>query len=210
MAYIQTDAPINHGNSGGPLVDLDGYVVGINTFILSDAGGSEGLGFAIPAPVLNFVYRDLRQYGHVHRTEIKAVAQTVTPVLAAGLGLERSWGVVISDVTPGSLAEAAGLKIRDLVLTVDGRPITGLPGWAAALSLHPSGEVLTMEVLRGSTKVSLNIPALQHHDPIDQLSALVEPENRIGRLGIFATDFDQKLQALVPDARLSTGVVVVA
>src|SRR5712692_8666199 len=82
MIYVQTDAPINPGNSGGPLVDMEGEVVGINTFILSESGGSEGLGFAIPARVVNFVYGSLRRYGHVHRVEIGAGAQTITPTLA--------------------------------------------------------------------------------------------------------------------------------
>ena len=78
MVYIQTDAPINPGNSGGPLVDMDGHVVGINTFILSGSGGSEGLGFAIPARIVHFVYESLRRYGHVHRSEIESGAQTIT------------------------------------------------------------------------------------------------------------------------------------
>ena len=72
LNYVQTDAPINPGNSGGPLVDMNGYVVGINTFILSQSGGSEGLGFAIPARVVRFVYQSLRKYGHVHHVEIGA------------------------------------------------------------------------------------------------------------------------------------------
>ena len=210
MAYIQTDAPINHGNSGGPLVDLDGYVVGINTFILSETGGNEGLGFAIPAAVVNAAYNDLKRYGHVHRTEIKAVAQTITPTLSAGLKLQRNWGVIISDVTPDGPADQAGVKVQDIVLTVDGRSITGLPGLTASLYLHPADEVLTMEVLRGANTLSLNIPALQYHDPIDQLEGLIDANNRIGRLGIFAADFDEKLHSLVGDARVPGGVVVVA
>ena len=116
MIYIQTDAPINPGNSGGPLVDTDGYVVGINTFILSEAGGSEGLGFAIPARIVRFVYESLCKYGHVHRIEVKAAAQTITASLAKGLGLARNWGVVIDDVMPGGPAEAAGLKVGDIVV----------------------------------------------------------------------------------------------
>ena len=78
MVYIQTDAPINPGNSGGPLVDSEGYLIGINTFILSSGGGSEGLGFAIPARIVSFVYESLRKYGHVDRIEVKAGAQTIT------------------------------------------------------------------------------------------------------------------------------------
>src|SRR5579864_6227672 len=74
ITYLQTDAPINPGNSGGPLVDMNGSVVGINTFILSQGGGSEGLGFAIPSRVVDFVYNSLRQHGHVHRVEIGAAA----------------------------------------------------------------------------------------------------------------------------------------
>ena len=119
MFYIQTDAPINPGNSGGPLVDTEGYVIGINTFILSEGGGSEGLGFAIPARIVKFVYESLRKYGHVHRIEIKAGAQTITPTLANGLALAQSWGVVIDDVTPGGPADAAGLQIGDIVLRAD-------------------------------------------------------------------------------------------
>src|ERR1700690_3785460 len=79
LTYIQTDAPINPGNSGGPLVDMNGAVIGINTFILSQGGGSEGLGFAIPARVVDFVYHSLRNHGHVHRVEIGAGAQEITP-----------------------------------------------------------------------------------------------------------------------------------
>ena len=208
MLYIQTDAPINPGNSGGPLVDLDGYVIGLNTFILSQGGGSEGLGFAIPARIINFVYEHLRKYGHVHRTEIQANAQNITPTLAAGLGLAQNWGVVISDVAPDGPADAAGLKIKDIVISADGRPILGLPGLTAALYLHPPDEVLTLEVLRGSEKMALNLPALQHHDKADQLGDLIDPNNRINSLGIYVMDFDDRLRAAMPDVRISSGVVV--
>src|SRR6266849_3566813 len=189
MVYVQTDAPINHGSSGGPLVDLDGYVVGLNTFILSEGGGSEGLGFAIPADAIKFVYEELRKYGHVHRTEIQAGAQEITPTLAAGLGLAQNWGVVISDVEPGGGAEEAGLEVQDVVIAVDGHPILGLPGLTAALYLHPPDEKLAVDVLRGSRSISLNISAMQDPDPMDRLADLVDTKNRIGRLGIFSLDF---------------------
>src|SRR5207244_1702500 len=109
LVYIQTDAPINPGNSGGALVDGDGMLVGINTFIITRSGGSEGLGFAIPANIVQFVYRELRSYGHVHRSIIGVQAQEITPLLAQALGLPRNWGVILSDVVPGGPAAAAGL-----------------------------------------------------------------------------------------------------
>src|SRR6202453_3943000 len=96
--YIQTDAPINPGNSGGPLVNTDGNLVGINTFILTESGGSQGLGFAIPSSVVEFVYHELRKYGRVHRSIIGAQLQDITPDLAAGLSLKKERGVVVTDV----------------------------------------------------------------------------------------------------------------
>src|SRR5579864_7660175 len=101
LVYIQTDAPINPGNSGGPLVNVDGEVVGVNTFILSQSGGNEGLGFAIPSGIVNVIYRQLRKYGHLHRTEIGVSLQSVSPLLATALKLPRNYGVIISDVLPG-------------------------------------------------------------------------------------------------------------
>jgi serine protease Do len=211
MVYIQTDAPINAGNSGGPLVDLDGYVVGLNTFILTQGGGSEGLGFAIPADAVRFVYQELKKYGHVHRTEIQAGVQEVTPTLAAGLGLVQNWGVVVSDIEPGGPANKAGLEVQDVVIAVDGHPITGLPGLTASLYLHPPDEEVTVVVLRGSQKLSLKILAIEHRDDMDQLADLVDPKNRIGGLGVFAVDFKPQLPSVVVhDVRVPSGVVVVA
>jgi serine protease Do len=209
MVYIQTDAPINPGNSGGPLIDLDGYVVGLNTYILTEGGGSEGIGFAIPARIVQFVYENLRKYGHVHRTEIQAGAQEITPTLAEGLGLSQDWGVIISDVTDDGPGAAAGLKVNDIIYSVDDRQIVGLPGFSAALYLHPPDEPLHLEVVRGSSRVSLMVPALQHYDKEDDLAVLVDPKNFIGRLGVFVIDFDDKLRAALPEAHVS-GVVVAA
>jgi len=101
-------------------------VVGINT-LKSSESGSEGLGFAIPAALVNFDYLNLRSYGHVQRVAIGARVQNITPRLAAGLGLARSWGPIISDTLPGGAAEAAGLQIGDIVVAIDDRPVLNLP-----------------------------------------------------------------------------------
>jgi serine protease Do len=211
MVYIQTDAPINPGNSGGPLVDMDGYVLGINTMILSQGGGSEGLGFAIPARVVRFVYQSLRKYGHVHRVEIEAGAQNVTPELAEGLGLAQSYGVIVSDVTPGGPAEAAGLKIGDIVISADDRRTDTLPALTGAMYLHPLDQVMKLVVLRGKERKTLEVPVLEHRDAMDKLMDAVNPEKSlVHRLGILAIDLDSRIRAAVGELRIPSGVVVVA
>jgi len=123
MIYVQTDASINPGNSGGPLVDAEGRMVGLNTLILSQSGGNEGIGFAAPSHIVRAVYEQLRKSGRVRRGVIGVRAQTITPSLAAGLGLVFDRGIVLSDVTPAGPAEAAGLRPGDIVLALDGKPM---------------------------------------------------------------------------------------
>ena len=208
--YIQTDAPINPGNSGGPLVDMEGYVVGLNTFILSEAGGSEGLGFAIPARVVNFVYQNLRKYGHVHRSVIGAQAQTITPTLAAGLGLARNYGVIISDIKPDGPAEAAGLKVSDIVLAADDRRIETLPAFTSALYLHPADQVLKLDVLRGDEKKTFHIPVLEEKDQMDQIADLANATtDLVPQLAILGISVDDRIRSMVPDLRRPSGVIVV-
>ena len=211
MIYLQTDAPINPGNSGGPLVDMEGNVVGINTFILSQGGGSEGLGFAIPARIVKFVYASLRKYGHVHRVEIQAQAQTITPTLAAGLGLAQTFGVIISDVMPGGPADTAGLKVQDIVLTADGRRIETLPAFAGALYLHPVDDLLKLEVMRGDERKTLYVPVVEKKDQMDSLINLADPQNNlVPRLGILAIELNDQLRSALGTLRIPSGVVVVA
>jgi serine protease Do len=213
LTYIQTDAPINPGNSGGPLVDMNGDVVGINTFILSQGGGSEGLGFAIPARIVDFVYHSLRKYGHVHRVEIGAVAQEITPTLAEGLHLAQHWGVIIADIKADGPAAAAGLQVQDIVLSADDRRIETLPQLSSALYLHRLDQVLKLEVLRGDVnkneKKILYVPAIEQRDPMDQLFDAADPEKSlVPRLGILAVDLTADLRSQIGSTRISSGVVV--
>src|SRR5215831_16765613 len=176
MVYIQTDAPINPGNSGGPLIDRDGNLIGINTFIFTSGGGSEGLGFAIPQPIVRFVYEELRAHGHVRTITIGANPQPITPVLAAGLKLPQDWGVIISDVQPASPAEQAGLQRRDVVRAIDGRPIDSLPKYIASLYLHRREQPIQMEVVRGDKVMSLAVMPQAERHGVESLADLIRPE----------------------------------
>ena len=216
LNYVQTDAPINPGNSGGPLVDMNGHVVGINTFILSQSGGSEGLGFAIPARVVNFVYRNLRKYGHVHHVEIGAGAQEITPTLADGLGLPQSWGVIVDDVTPGGPAASAGVQVQDIILSADDRPIETLSALTAATYLHNPDKPVKLEILRGTDadanieKKTLYVAAVEKHDQMDLLMDATDPDKSlVPRLGILVVDITDQIRSAIGTVRLPGGVVVV-
>jgi serine protease Do len=209
LTYLQTDAPINPGNSGGPLVDMNGAVVGINTFILSQGGGSEGLGFAIPARVVDFVYRSLRNHGHVHRVEIGAGAQEITPDMAEGLQLPQRWGVIVADVQPQGPAAAAGLQIQDLILDADDRRIETLPSLTAALYLHRLDQPVKLDILRGKERKTLYVPAIEHRDHMDELLDAINPDDSlIPRLGVLGIDLSDSLRSRL-NLRISSGVVVV-
>lgn len=211
MVYIQTDAPLNPGNSGGPLVDIDGNVIGMNTLILSEGGGSEGLGFAIPAAIVSFDYQSLRKNGLVQRVAIGLRTQNITPTLAAGLDLARSWGAIVSDINAGGGAEAAGLHLNDIILAIDGRPILGLPDVIMALYIHPLDQVLKIDVLRGETPLSFYVPVKVYHETIDDLADVPGLQKRlVHELNIFVTDLDEDVGSLVDARRSDSGVVVVA
>ena len=209
--YVQTDTPINPGNSGGPLVDADGALVGINTFILSTSGGNQGLGFAIPAGVLAFAYPQLLKYGHIHEPEMGAILQSITPELAAGLHLQKDFGVIVSDVVPGGPADMAGMKIQDIILSVDGAAAGSLPLVNHSLYMHASGEHAKIEVLRGSNRVQLDVPLTEKPHKADSLIDLVDPvKNVVRRLGILGIELNLDLARSLPDLRIPTGVIVAA
>lgn len=208
MVYVQTDAPINPGNSGGPLIDRDGNLIGINTFIYTSGGGSEGLGFAIPEPVVRFVYNEIKAHGIVRPTTIGARAQTITPALAAGLKLPQDWGVIISDVDQDGPAEEAGLHAGDIVMSIDGIPIDSLPKYTAFLYLHPRGFPMQMQVLRNGQPTILGIRPAEAPESIENLSDLINPStDLIAPLGIFCIDLKGRLATAIP-TRSGTGVIV--
>jgi serine protease Do len=211
LVYIQTDAAINPGNSGGPLVNVNGEVLGVNTFILSQSGGNEGLGFAIPSNVVNVAYRQLRKYGHLHRAEIGIGIQTITSTMATALNLPRNYGVVISDVKPGSSAEAAGVQIGDVLAAVDGRAVDNLPFVAFHFLLVETGDKVHLDILRGKDRFAIDVKVMEPPHDMDQIAALADPEkNLVPTLGILGVEINKKIAELAPDLRDPFGILVAA
>jgi len=211
IAYIQTDAPINPGNSGGPLVDDGGRLVGVNTFILSQSGGSEGIGFAIPSNLVQAIFLQLRKDGHVHRGQVGIYGQTVTPALAAGLGLPQNIGVVVSDVEPESPADAAGIAIGDMILAIDGHPVEDMRQLNLAIFRHSVNDLIHLEVLRGKQRSDLALRIRERDDDPERFADMATSEdNLIPSLGILGVTIDKKLAQLLPDLRQPNGVVVAA
>jgi serine protease Do len=211
LIYIQTDAPINPGNSGGPLVNVRGEVVGLNTFILSPSGGSDGLGFAIPSATIRTAVRQLRQFGQLRRQEIGMSLQTITPEMAAGLGLARDPGVVVSDVWPRGPAEAAGLHPGDILVSVDGQPAENLPTVNYNFRLRDSPEKVQLVVLRGSKQIPLSIAAVEQKSDLDSVSSLADAERSlVAELGILGVEIDARVVAMASGLRDPHGIIVAA
>jgi len=211
LIYVQTDAPINPGNSGGPLVNIRGEVVGVNTFIMSQSGGSDGLGFAIPCATTRTVFRQLRQFGRLRRQEVGMSLQTITPEMAVGLGLSRDYGVVVSDVWPQGPAEAAGLKTGDVLVSVDGQPAENLPSVTYYFRLRDSADPVKLVVLRGTAQQSLSITPVEQRGEFEAMSEMADPvKNLIPELGILGVAIDARVAASAKGLRDPFGVIVVA
>jgi serine protease Do len=210
MIYVQTDAAINPGSSGGPLVDLHGRIVGINTLILSQAGGSQGLGFSAPSNIVHGVYEQIRQFGRVRRGDIGIRAQTVTPILARGLALPRERGVVLADVIPGSPADRAGLRAGDMVLSLDGKAMDNGRQLQVNLYRHVVGDVVTLEILRDGRVDHFPVAVGERRDLSGLSDAVDAREHMVTRLGILGLNLTDRIRQMLPVVRVATGVVVVS
>ncbi len=155
--FIQTDAPINRGNSGGPLFDMDGDVVGINSAIFSPSGGSVGIGFSIPSNLARDVVAQLRQYGVAKRGWIGVRIQGVSDEVAEAMHLLTTQGALVADVTPDGPAAKAGLSKGDLVTGFDSKPITDSRTLPRIVAATPIGKTVNIDVLRGGRKQSFRI-----------------------------------------------------
>ncbi len=155
--FIQTDAAINPGNSGGALVNSRGELVGINTAIITPAGGNVGIGFAVPSNMVRAVVEQLIRYGEVRRGRIGVVIQDLTPDLAAAMGIDARKGAVVSAVEPGSPAQRAGLRPGDVIVAADGKPVEGARDLRTAIALVEAGRELELEILRNGTALTLRV-----------------------------------------------------
>ncbi len=211
LIYIQTDAPINPGNSGGPLVNIKGEVVGVNTFILSQSGGNEGLGFAIPSATARTVFRQLKQYGQLRRQEIGISMQTITAGMGTALGLVKNYGVIVSDVWPGGPAEAAGLKPGDILVSVDGQPADNLPTVVYNFRLRDSQDKVKLVVLRDGREQRFEVTPVEDRSDLDSVSSMADPEKSlVPQLGILGVEIDKRILAAATGLRDPYGIIVVA
>ena len=155
--FIQTDAAINRGNSGGPLFDMDGQVIGVNTAIISPTGGSIGIGFAVPSNTAVKVLDQLKQYGETRRGWLGVHVQNVTDEIAESLGLNQPTGALVANVSPDGPAAAAGIKPSDVILKFDGQPIDNMRDLPRAVVETPIGKDVPVEVLRDGETVDVTV-----------------------------------------------------
>ena len=155
--FIQTDAPINPGNSGGALINTRGELVGINTAILANNGGNQGVGFAVPVSLASQVMTQVMEHGKVVRGYLGLLPQTITPAMAAALQLKQTNGVLVGDVTPGTPAAQAGLVRGDIILDVDGHKVDDSNQLRMRVSLTPPGTTVHLAVLRDNTAKSVAV-----------------------------------------------------
>ncbi len=155
--FIQTDAAINPGNSGGPLVNLDGEVVGVNTAILSRSGGSMGIGFAIPSNMVKYVKDQLIEKGAVTRGFLGIGIQNLTPELAQWFGIQEGNGVLVSEVSPGSPAEKAGIQRDDVVIEYEGVPAKEIGSFRSRVASTAPGTSVKIVLMRGGERMEKTI-----------------------------------------------------
>lgn len=201
--FLQTDAAINPGNSGGPLVNLSGEVVGINTAIETRSGGYDGVGFAVPVSLARWVGDQLAGSGRVRRAYLGVKPDDVTPSIARAMELPAARGVIVTEVTKGSPAEQAGVKVQDIILRLDDRPVRNRQQLITVAERLTIGQSYPIVVLRDGKEITLNVTAAEFPEQIAQAGKSLE-------------GFGAEVQPLTPElAReleldTDTGVVVTA
>jgi len=210
--FIQTDAAINMGNSGGPLVNLDGQVVGINTAILGPNGGNIGIGFAIPINMAKEVADQIIKTGSVERGYLGIYPQDLTPDLAEALGLKEAKGVVITQISEGSPAAQAGLKRDDVVLEFGGSSVESASQFRNLVAARKPGEEIDVVILRDGQRETLAVKMGKRPSTEELLRSRQEPQKRSQeqsqRLGLTVQELTSDLGQRY-GLRDGTGVMIV-
>ena len=213
MLYVQTDAALNPGSSGGPVVDVQGRIVGMSVFSLTKGGGSEGVGFAVPSETVRYVFEEIRKHGHVRRAYTGMSVQGITPTLAAALHLPRARGVIISDIAASSPAEKANLQPGDVLLEVEGSVLRDVPQLALALLRKHPGDQVKVGVARKSGTMTTEFFLVEPPPDSEHLSARLEKDlekNLVVKLGIVGYEKGDRTQRVTSSMRPASGVLVAA
>lgn len=195
--FIQTDAAINPGNSGGPLVNLKGEAIGVNTAIFSRSGGYMGIGFAIPINMAKSIYKQLVETGEVKRSYLGIVIQDLTADLAESFGLDSTQGVLVADVTKNSPGEKAGLQQGDIIVKLDGKPVTTSGSFRNQIAMLKPNTTVQLTVLRDKREKQMTVVTEQR--PEDE-SAFYKDGDWMDKLGF-------TVQTLTPDLAERFGYV---
>ena len=176
--FIQIDAPINRGNSGGPTFDLRGQVVGMNSMIFSPSGGSVGIGFAIPSSTIRDVVEQLQAHGKVARGWLGVAIQSITPDIASSLGIKQSKGAIVASIVPGGPAAKAGFEQGDIVVAVNGKEIDDNRDLTRRVAALPAGAKAAFTVLRGGSSKTLTAQIAQRKD--EQVASIAPAQSSQG------------------------------
>ncbi|ESY68352.1 protease Do [Mesorhizobium sp. LNHC252B00] len=206
--FLQTDASINRGNSGGPLFNARGEVIGVNTAIVSPSGGSIGIGFAVPSRTAQSVADQLIRTGHIERGFIGVRLQEVTPSIAAALGIPGSKGALVASVEPGSPAEKAGIQAGDVITRFNGKDIQGVRDLTLAAASQKPGSKATVTRNRDGSQQELTLTVGQRKDEEGQTGAVPAPDAADQRLGLSLSPIPDEVRPQLGLQPGTTGVFI--
>lgn len=205
--YLQTDAAINKGNSGGPLFNMEGEVIGINTAIISPTGGSIGIGFSVPSDTVASVVDQLKKYGEIRRGWLGVKIQTVTEDIAETLGIPENTGALVGGVSPDGPAAAGGIEAGDVILKFDGKDISTMRGLPRIVSQTPVGQAVDVELLRGGKKKTIKVTVgrlIEDDDKADAPASAPKPDG--GKKTDITSLIGLKVSVLTDELRAKFGL----
>ena len=217
--YLQTDAPINRGNSGGPMFNMDGEVVGVNTAIFSPSGGSIGIGFAIPSSLVKNIADQLREHGKIRRGWLGVHIQSVTPEIAQTLSMSTPKGALIAGVSADGPAEKGGIQTGDVILSFDGKDISEMRRLPLMVAETEVDKTVNVKILRKGEEVTLRVkvgelkgkndPDDEDEKPVEKPTPSAPAADKVDDLGISVSPVNDKLRSRFDIAKNVKGLVVI-